>query len=51
MTKEKGLKLLRVAAKLTDRNFFIRLNSLSDPTDAVANDVQYHQLLLDLHPA
>ena len=44
MAKEKGLKRLRVAAKLTDRNFFIRLNSLSDPTDAVANDVQYHQL-------
>ena len=44
MTKEKRLKLLRVAAKLTDRNLFIRLNTLSDPTDAVANDVQCHQL-------
>ena len=33
-----------MSAKLTNRNFFIRLNSLSDPTDAVANDVQYHQL-------
>ena len=44
MTKGKGLKFLRVAAKLTDRNFFIRLNSLSDHTDAVSNDVQYHQL-------
>ena len=30
MTTEKGLKLLTVAEKLSDRNFYIRLNSLSD---------------------
>ena len=37
MTKAKGQLMF------TDNTFLIRLNSLSDPTVAVANNVQYHQ--------
>ena len=43
MTKEKGRKMLEVAQKHIDKSFVVRLNTLTDPTDAVANDVQYHQ--------
>ena len=31
-----------VASKLSGKSFFIRLNSMIDPSDAVTNDVQYH---------
>ena len=30
------------AKALPDQGFFIRMNSIPDPDDAVANDVQYH---------
>ena len=26
----------------SDKRFFVRLNSIIDPSDVVANDVQYH---------
>ena len=34
--------MMDVASKLRDKSFFIRLNSMIDPSDAVAKDVQYH---------
>ena len=34
--------MMDVASKLSVKSFFIRLNSMIDPSDAVANDVQYH---------
>ena len=34
--------MLRVAQKLTDQSLFIRLDSVPNAADAVANDVQYH---------
>jgi len=42
-TKPKGIRMLEVAKQLDDDGFLIRLNTLADPADAVANDVQYHQ--------
>ena len=42
-TKPKGLKMFEVAKKIDDKSFFIRLNTLCNAADAVANDVQYHQ--------
>ena len=35
--------MLQVAEKLQEKEFYIRVNSISDPTDAVANDVKYHR--------
>ena len=29
--------------KLHEKEFYIRMNSISDPTDSVANDVKYHR--------
>ena len=43
MTKRKGIGMIQIASKLDDKDFFIRLNTLPDPADAVANDVLYHQ--------
>ena len=43
MTKPKGERLYDIGQKIADKSLMIRLNTLSDPTDAVANDVQYHQ--------
>lgn len=40
--KRTGEKMLEVASKLPDRSFFLRLNSIPNANDAVANDVQYH---------
>ena len=39
-TKPKGLKMFEVAKKIDDKSFFIRLNTLCNAADAVANDVQ-----------
>ena len=36
--------MFEVAKKIDDKSFFIRLNTLCDAADAVASDVQYHQL-------
>ena len=35
--------MFEVAKKIYDKSFFIRLNTLCNAADAVANDVQYHQ--------
>ena len=35
--------MFEVAKKIDDKSFFIRLNTLCNAADAVANDVQYHQ--------
>ena len=37
-----GKKMLECASKLQDKSLHVRLNSVSDPSDALANDVQYH---------
>ena len=34
--------MFSVASKLNDKSFDIHLNTISDSTDAVANDTQYH---------
>ena len=34
--------MFEVAKKIDDKSFFIRLNTLCNAADAVANDVQYH---------
>ena len=39
-TKPKGLKMFEVAKKIDDKSFFIRLNTLCNAADTVANDVQ-----------
>ena len=41
--KSTGEKMLEVAKKLSDRSFFLCLHSIPNASDAVANDVQYHQ--------
>ena len=41
-SKPKGLKIFEVAKKIDDKSFFIRLNTLCNAADAIANDVQYH---------
>ena len=43
ITKCKGIRMLEIASKLDDKVFFIRLNTLPDPADAVDNDVLYHE--------
>ena len=40
--KTTGEKMLYVAKKLPDQGFFIRMNSIPNASDAVANDVKYH---------
>ena len=35
-------KMLECASKFEDKSLHVRLNSVCDPSDAVANDVQYH---------
>ena len=37
-----GCNMVKVAQQLTDQSLFIKLNSVPDAADAVANDVQYH---------
>jgi hypothetical protein len=39
-----GEKTVSIAGKLEDRSFLLRLNTKPNCTDAVANDVQYHQI-------
>ena len=39
---EMGASMLNVARKLAEPGFFIRMNSISSASDAVANDVMYH---------
>ena len=39
---ETGKKMLEVSEKLNDKGFFRRLNTISSSSDAVANDVVYH---------
>ena len=36
--------MLAVAEKLTDKSFFIRLNTITQVDDAVASDAIYHKL-------
>jgi hypothetical protein len=36
--------MVSIAGKLEDRSFLLRLNTIPNCTDAVANDVQYHQI-------
>ena len=43
MTKANGQQMFNIATNLKDNSFLVRLNTPSDATDAVANDVQYHQ--------
>ena len=43
MCKEIGIKMLTVASKLENKQVYLRLNSKAGPTDAVANNVKYHQ--------
>lgn len=40
---ETGEKMLTVSRELTDKTLFLRLNSIPDAKDGVANDVQYHR--------
>ena len=37
-----GEKMLEVARKLSDKGFYLRLNTIPNAADAVANDVSYH---------
>ena len=34
--------MLKIAKKLDDKQFFLRLNSIPNAEDAIANDVKYH---------
>ena len=36
-------KMFEVAKYLTEKDFFLRLNTIPHAEDAVANDVEYHQ--------
>ena len=42
MLLETGQSMLRVAEKLVDKSFFLRLNTIPSANDAVANEVKYH---------
>ena len=42
--KETGSLMLTVSEKLMDKSFFRRLNNITSASDAVANDVMYHNL-------
>ena len=37
-----GQKMLKVAKKLEDKSFYLRLNAIRNAADDVANDVCYH---------
>ena len=37
-----GQRMLKVAKELPDQSFYLRMNSIPNFADAVANDVQYH---------
>ena len=39
-----GEKMVLVAGKLEDKSFLLRLNTIPNCNDAVANDVRYHQI-------
>lgn len=39
---ETGRNMLQVSKSLANQDFFIRMNSIPNPDDAVANDVKYH---------
>ena len=43
-TQSTGKLMLSVAKSLIDKSFFLRLNTIQTPDDAVANDVVYHNL-------
>ena len=34
--------MFSVANKISNKDFFLRLNSIPNPEDGVANDVRYH---------
>ena len=40
--KSTGERMLKVSARLQDKSFFRRLNSITNAKDAVANEVVYH---------
>ena len=42
-TTRKGLRMIQVAKEIEDKSFFIRLNTIPNPEDDLANDVIYHQ--------
>ena len=42
--KETGKTMLSVAQKLSDKTFFIRLNTITHADDALVKDVLYHNL-------
>ena len=42
MCKEIGVRMLEAASSLEDRGFFLRLNTIPNVYDAVANEVMYH---------
>ena len=37
-----GQNMLKVAEKLEDKSFYLRLDAIPNVADAVANDVHYH---------
>jgi len=39
---ETGHSVLRVAEKMEDKGFFLRLNTIPSAADAVANEVKYY---------
>ena len=41
-TKETGLLMLEPSSKLTDKSFYICLNTITSSHDATAYDVRYH---------
>ena len=41
-TLETGKLMFSVANKVSSKDFFLRLNSIPNPEDGVANDVRYH---------
>ena len=40
--EQTGKNMLQVAKDLSDKSFFIRLNSIPKADDAVASDIKYH---------
>jgi hypothetical protein len=42
--KRTGQRMLEVAKQLEDQSFFLRLNTIPNADDAIANDVEYHRL-------
>ena len=42
MCNETGQKMLTTAKAMNDKGFFMRMNSIPNAADAVANDVVYH---------